>query len=740
MFLKAPDAEGGGGVFGVGQRRPMRLGLAQACPLPFVRTMTHAFADACLAALANTTDEEEWSRLLRQQAKRLVATPDVVAAIARTVAGAAESERAEDASALLSAVLNEARMAQENGLRHGGAVLAAIDDVLVQLDQEGALTAVERMRFARIYARSELQPPKTAMLTDDIIASPRLYPDATSIHPAPDIDALLEEVLNSVEDDPLQVHMALNELFAAMPMDLRAHVVAAVAARSGDLESRLVRYWLLDRAPEIRLAAAMGLLNQARRGHIAGDVAASLARVRKWLPEEPSRGVLDEAIKAVLRQGGAAPPSNPWTVQRVLTSLPDGAGAQSIAAAVRRGKRRGVALFLLKQGHGVKDAFIVDTANATQQKQLLARVTAGTDAFEVTPDFAPQTLSRALGDGAAHNAPIAPGVVDAAEVWGEDLIPVASDAQTILSSIGADAALAEIPARTRVALVLESGDWPEKFALFDTWFEDTTEVRDICARSRSERGREAALWTYLETRRDWWARQIAVGAATLKAQLSGDLHLWLSLAATAQALIAGRALKKTPIMTQIVRMTMEADWTRREYGDGFYDAHASSPLATVGVKPSPEVPGEMARLLSQSWISEAWLDGYLAALAISPDVPTPTKWLGPLLGGIELKGADSVPRALDLIMLRSNRVNDEAADPATVAEWLARYDAAAFKDWANGFSALVAAAKSAWPARLLATDDKRIMKALAMARKGAELSDVRALLPAWISRRHALRQ
>lgn len=224
------------------------------------------------------------------------------------------------------------------------------------------------MRFAQIYARSGLEPPKAAMLTSEVVDSSDLDAGATSIRPAPNIDALLEEVLKSVEGDPLQVHAALNELFAAMPMDVRSHVVTSVAARSGDLESRLARYWLLDRAPDIRLAAATGLLDQARMGRIATDVAASLAMVRKWLPEEPSRAVLDEAITAVLRQGGAANPANPWAVHCVLTSLPDGAGAQSIAAAVQRGKRRGVALLLLKQGHDVKDAFIVDSATAAQQK------------------------------------------------------------------------------------------------------------------------------------------------------------------------------------------------------------------------------------------------------------------------------------------------------------------------------------------------------------------------------------
>lgn len=96
--------------------------------------------------------------------------------------------------------------------------------------------------------------------------------------------------------------------------------------------------------------------------------------------------------------------------------------------------------------------------------------------------------------------------------------------------------------------------------------------------------------------------------------------------------------------------------------------------------------------------------------------------------------------AIDLIMLSANRVDDEAANSAVVAGWLALYDVAALKDWAAGFSALVVAAKSAWPAKSLAADDKRMMKQLATAGKGEVVSDVRGLLPTWISRRHALRQ
>lgn len=92
--------------------------------------MSRAFADACLDALAVAADEERWSRLLHNQAKRLIAMPDAVAVVARAVAGGAEGERAEDAAALLCAVLDETRMAQENDLREGGAVLSAVDNFL----------------------------------------------------------------------------------------------------------------------------------------------------------------------------------------------------------------------------------------------------------------------------------------------------------------------------------------------------------------------------------------------------------------------------------------------------------------------------------------------------------------------------------------------------------------------------------------------------------------------------------
>lgn len=84
-------------------------------------------------------------------------------------------------------------------------------------------------------------------------------------------------------------------------------------------------------------------------------------------------------------------PALPPTLH-VLGGMPDGANAQSIAAAVRRGGRRGVVVLHLGQGFGIKDAFVVPCDSATEQKRMVATVLEEMAAVEVSPDFVPRAL------------------------------------------------------------------------------------------------------------------------------------------------------------------------------------------------------------------------------------------------------------------------------------------------------------------------------------------------------------
>jgi hypothetical protein len=319
-------------------------------------------------------------------------------------------------------------------------------------------------------------------------------------------------------------------------------------------------------------------------------------------------------------------------------------------------------------------------------------------------------------------------------IWGADaLVPKPADAEAILAAIGATEKLGRLSPAQLTALIDASADWVEHFDQSDAWFEDTGPLRAAIGRARSDKGRETAVWKQLETRRDWWARQFAVCAATLKAETKPEPQRWLSFAAVAQALLDQRPLKRTPIMVEIMEMTLEA-FHAREGDSAPFSAPAAPP------PPRPEVHGEIAHLLAPAGIGEPYLQGYLTALAISPLAPPAQVWLGPLLTEVDFPSEGALNRLLELIMQRAYRVSEDAADPVTVAGWIKGLDAGAFRDWATGFDELAATAKPAWPAKKLAADDKRVLKEIAAVADGADAAALRAVLPAWIARRHALRK
>lgn len=684
-----------------------------------------------IAAFVATRDRRARARLLHDGARALLANPTMVDGIA-DAATAGDSDELEAAAELLSRALDEARMAAENDAPEGPALMEAVAAALSARDAATPFSPAVRMRLAQIYARASLAPPPVALLTPEIMGGHD--PGSHDAGDAPDIGAALDELIREMGDDPLQLHAALGELFAGLPPDVGAVLVAATIARPGDVEAHLGLYWLLDRQPQLRLSAATALLQRAEAHALPPDIGTVLPTIRKWLPDEPARDALDATIRRLMRNDAARAGSRAPIVQRAAASLPDGAGAQSLIAAVQVGKRRGVAMIMLKQGHGVKDAFVIPCASAAEQKRMLGHVLGELETVDVGPGTIAEMLSVGLGEGALLDKPPAPGLVDMVAFFNADaLLPGPSDTAAILAAIGAEDALGELSSEPVAGLIDASDAWSERFEQTDAWFEDTGPLRAAITRARTDRGRETAVWKHLETRRDWWARQFAVSAATLRSQIKPEPELWLSFAAVAQALIHKQPLKKIPIMAHIMALTLDA-----------FDARESDPAAaaTAGApaEPGPGMDREIGHLLQHAGMSAAYLEGYLTALAISPLAPKPQAWLGPLLAGIEFPGEGALERLLDLIMMHANRISDEAAQPDTVAGWIAALDAAGLCEWTEGFTDLVKATRSAWPAKSTAADDKRVLKDVAAVAKGAEATVLRKVLPAWVARRHASRQ
>ena len=254
---------------------------------------------ALIAAIVDATDDRERAHLLRQAGKSLLFMPAATAEIAIATLGPENGSSTQAALMLLSAALDEARMAAENDTPEGRALIETVAATLMAQDAARPFASVIRLRLAQAYARAGLPPPSFAMLSPETMAS-----EEPCGEEMPDLGELLDPLLREIGDAPLQVHAALSELLAGIPPKPAAMLVALTLARSGNVEARLGLYWLLHPEAEIRLAAATALLSRAEARTLATETTALLPAIRKWMPDGPARAALDAVIRRRMREGG----------------------------------------------------------------------------------------------------------------------------------------------------------------------------------------------------------------------------------------------------------------------------------------------------------------------------------------------------------------------------------------------------------------------------------------------------
>jgi len=643
--------------------------------------------------------------------------------VARFCAAEEDDPALEDLDDLLGAALDAARMARENHKKRGDDFLAAVEEAVELAARRGTLASTHRMLLARVWTRSGLTAPVALELIAESVTEEPL-PDQADVDGM--LDTLLQDLVRQAEGDALGVHSALVETFPTMPVPMREHVVAFAVSRPDPIFARLGCYWLLDPEQAIRQAAAAGFAQRP----LASEAAECLRVLRSWMPRDAARTQVDQALRDALRQGvGPATTEVPWTVHSILATLPDGGGAQSIGIALQSGKRRSAAMILMKQDQGVKDAYVLPCRSASDQKKLMAQLADETGALPVPIAHLSDALSVALGE----RLPPAPGLVDVVALCRlTELRPRRVETEDLLESLAAHARLSGLSPQKRGRLINESRDWWDRHEIVRSWFEESDSAQELLNHPRSPRAMESALWKWLETRRGWWARLIARGAAMLEAAGHPDAD---SFAATAAALLEGRDLKKIPVMADIHEQTIEA-W--------MFDDPDLIPGATTDdfVEPAgapepakPERKGELAKLLKATSLTPDWIDGYLTAVVIAPKFITPNRWLPILLegamGGLE---ATNLQRFLDIVMLRANDAIALAGESAAFARQM---ESRVLMDWAAGFTRGCTTFKSSWPAKSTGPDDRAMQKLVAKAAEtGFTSSDLRTLSQ-WIAARHA---
>src|SRR5437879_7882809 len=89
-------------------------------------------------------------------------------------------------------------------------------------------------------------------------------------------------------------------------------------------------------------------------------------------------------------------PLTRWEIRSVLASLCDGAGAQSLFALTKRGRRFALASLLVKTEVGVADAWVREGMTKAEADALIAQIVATAEAVEVSIAFLERRLAAAL--------------------------------------------------------------------------------------------------------------------------------------------------------------------------------------------------------------------------------------------------------------------------------------------------------------------------------------------------------
>jgi len=628
--------------------------------------------------------------------------------IARICAAPENAPELEPLAELLGSALDAARMARENRKKRGDAFLSAVSDAIELAAGQERMSSFHRLLLASAWSRNGLPAPASLEVSPDDIMSdgtPQLGDRAAA---DASLDELFQNLIEQSEGDALTLHAALTETFPAMPAEMREHVIAWVVERSEPIYGKLACFWLLDPSASIRINAARALTDRAGAGMLSAEIAEKMVILRSWMPPDSARSSVDEALRMAMRAGLVTGASvKPWTIHSVMATLPDGGGAQSILIALQSGGRRNIAMLLLKQGHGIKDAYLLPCNSATEQKALIQRITKETGAVKVPFTWLERSLSIALADGAEAGLPPAPGLIEVAELCGfEKLRPEAVTTDGLISAQPLAERIRSMSAQARGKLINASEDWWDRHEIIQSWLEESDHAHEVLEGRHSQRALDAALWRWLETRRDFWARLVARAADVLSASDHPDAA---SFTATAIALQDGRDLKKIPVMADVHDQTIEA-WV--------FDDPDVAQSATLdewveqaeAQEPLPEQKGELARIVKGSAITVDWIDGFLMSITLAPKLIAPNKWLTEISGSVIANlGLESMQRFAYLIMLHANTCVAQAGMPSEFTGSMAKRSKMAMRDWATGFSYAYGQFSSSWPTKKATTDDRAMI-------------------------------
>ena len=533
-----------------------------ATQLPFEKRISIVTPRAAIQQIARMVRDDirsgELSPGAHSVGDMLAAQPEALLLIV-DLAGAEGRKKRPDAamhhaySFMLGQTLEQLRQRSEAGSGQATIAMKNVRAAIAQQMSMGKLVPTATMALVSAFSRAGIEVGDEIRGAMDH-AMIQTGPGQQNL-PAPDVGEMLKDLVKACDGDPFLIQSQFAELTAAMPTELQLSLLEGLVLADDPSLREAAIGWLLTE-PAIATPMASMVEEAAGRGLVSAASVTHLMLIRNWVPEDRRRAI-DAIIKAARAVGSAPEKRVAIQVRELLVSERDGAGAQSIFASIKEGRKNALVSILVKQGHGVRDAWVARSLSRAEIEDMLDHIASEMSVHETTAEDAALILNSALADGpTGSTTPF--GLVQAVALIGlSDVAPRFVSVDDLVASMLADAAAAATDAKAVQKAVRGSGRWLATNPQLNSWFENGD---DVAAAIRGKRKIEdciaAVIEKVLEPRRAYWASVVAWSAFAQRGD--GNDDDWIEMALVAREMASARPLAEIPLARFIAVQTAEA--------------------------------------------------------------------------------------------------------------------------------------------------------------------------------------
>ena len=329
----------------------------------------------------------------------------------------------------------------------------------------------------------------THALHDSKLPTPDLDYNVNVIDPAvlkkiPDIAPQLPALLDQIRRDgglntPFQLYDFLIAQIQLQPLEIQCALINELVTAKNSFIHDVGVFMLLHPKKAIRqIVPLIWLDNFVKNTTLVSPV--SLRRfivIRNWLPHDEQASM--DSLILQIRQTKIMPAPHPSSIiTKLISSTVDGAGVQFFIFETKAKNQRTIAGFLVKEGIGIREPFVVHKAHADEFSSMLDHHTLPSKSVSTT--YVSKLVAHFISVGQQKNHIPEPLFLEIAELFGvQQWLPQPIDPMTEIKRIKEQEKLdTNDPILIEQALKI-SALWTDTADFAHSWFETGERVNNI---------------------------------------------------------------------------------------------------------------------------------------------------------------------------------------------------------------------------------------------------------------------